>query len=48
MKLIDKKKIANEYTSFMGSWMAGTLIGHYIAKIAVFIFLIWFLSKCMC
>lgn len=32
----EKRSLGNDYTSFMGNWMAGTLVGHFILK-----FIIW-------
>jgi len=30
---MDKKKVSDEYVSFMGSWLSGTFVGHFVVKL---------------
>ncbi len=38
-------KTQDRYVKFMGSWMAGTLIGHYLANVAIFFFVVWVIYR---
>lgn len=40
-----KEKVANRYVEFMGSWMVGSIIGHYVAKIITTGFVLWLIYK---
>jgi len=44
----EKDTITNRYTKFMGSWIAGSIIGHFLAKIITFIIFMWLLNEFIC
>ena len=44
----EKRSLPERYTSFMGSWMAGSFIGYVLGKIIVFCIVLWFISKFVC
>ncbi|MCU0849536.1 MAG: hypothetical protein MUD12_16760 [Spirochaetes bacterium] len=45
---MEQKKLSDRYAEFMGSWMAGTVIGHFLGKLVVAVFVIWMLGKILC
>jgi len=40
-----KNSVTNRYISFMGSWMAGSVVGYYVGKLIVTGFVLWFIYK---
>jgi hypothetical protein len=44
---VQRDKLTNRYINFMGSWMAGSIVGHYVAKIITTGLLLWFFYKAL-
>lgn len=40
-----KRPLSERYVSFMGSWVAGSLVGHVIGKIIGYCFIAWLIYK---
>jgi len=40
-----KESLGNKYVTFMGSWMAGSIVGNILGRIAVYGFVLWLLYK---
>ena len=43
-----KDKVANRYVSFMGAWLSGAVVGHFVSKIIGYVFVIWLLNYMLC
>jgi len=44
---MERKKLQDRYVEFMGSWMAGTVVGHFLGKIIAAGLIIYFIYSVM-